>query len=104
MDRLEGEFGPTHLARQRMQARRPHRKRQQRAAAVGDMDVVAPCALYRRYHRKAASIERVPGIGDGHNRLSHLRFPIASQSIEVWALLIEAGSTPMCTHAIRRLR
>jgi hypothetical protein len=104
VDRLEGEFGPAHLAQQRMQARRPHLKRQNRAAAVGDMDVVAPCALYRRYHRKAASIERVPGIGDGHNRLSHLRFPIASQSIEVWALLIEAASTPMCTSAIRRLR
>ena len=86
MDRLEGEFGPAHLARQRMQARRPHRKRQHRAAAVGDMDVVAPRAFYRRHHRKAASIERVPGIGDGDSRLGHLRFPIAPQGIEVWAL------------------
>ncbi len=45
MDRLEGEFGPTHLTRQRMQARCPYRKWQHRAAAVGDMDVIAPRAL-----------------------------------------------------------
>ena len=104
MDRLEGEFGPAHLAQQRMQARRPHLKRQNRAAAVGDMDVVAPCALYRRHHRKAASIERVPGISDGHNRLSHLRFPIAPQSIEVWALTTGTASTRMYTSAIQGLR
>jgi hypothetical protein len=88
MDRLEGEFGPAHLARQRTQARRPHRERQHRAAAVGDMDVIAPRALYRRHHRKTASVERVPGIadGDGDSRLGHLRFPIAPQGSEVWAL------------------
>ena len=81
MDRLEGEFGPRHGARQRMQARRRHRKPQRRAAAVGDIDVTARTELGRR-RREAASIERVPGVSDG-NRLDHLQFRIAPQGIEM---------------------
>ncbi len=81
MDRLEGEFGPCHVARQQMQARRRHRKPQRHIAAVGDIDVTAR-ARPGRCRREAASIERVPGIGDG-DYLNHLRFRIAPQSIKV---------------------
>ncbi len=83
LDRLKGEFGPCHVARQRMQARRRHRKPQRRAAVVGDMDVTA--GIRPGSHRlqcEAASIKRVRRIGDG-DRLGHLRFRIAPQDIKV---------------------
>ncbi len=81
MDRLQGELGPDDVTRQRAQARRRHRKPQHCAAAVGDMDVAARARPGRR-RREAASIERMPGISDG-DRLDHLRFRIAPQSIEM---------------------
>ena len=77
MDRLKGEFGPCHGARQRMQARRRHRKPQHCAATVGDINVTARARPGRR-RREAASTERVPRISNG-DRLDHLRFPIAPQ-------------------------
>ena len=81
MDRLKGELGPCHVARQRMQARRRHPKPQRRAAAVGDIDVAARTEPGGR-RREAASIERVPGISDG-DRLDHRRVQIAPQGTEM---------------------
>ena len=93
VDRLQGELGPDDVRRQRAQARRRHQERQNRAAAVGNMDVIAPRALCRRHHRKAAAIERVPRIGDDDSRLGHLRFPIAPQDIEMSALMTASPFT-----------
>ena len=80
-DRLEGELGSDVVIRQRTQARRRHRKPQHYAVAVSNMNVAARARPGRR-RREAASIKRVPRIGDG-DRLEHLRFRIAPQSIEM---------------------
>jgi len=81
MDRLQGELGPDDVTRKRAQTRRRHRKPQHCAATVGDMEVAARTRPGRR-RREAASIKRMPGISDG-DRLDHLRFRIAPQSIEM---------------------
>jgi hypothetical protein len=94
VDRLEGELGPCHVARQRTaQARRRHRKPQHRAATVGDMEVIARARTSdRRRQRELAPIERVTRIGDG-DRLGHLRVRIAPQGIKVLALTTANPST-----------
>ncbi len=81
MDRLKGELGPDDVMPQRAQARRCHRKPQRRAAAVGDINITIRARPSRR-GRETTSIERVPRIGDG-DRLDHLRFRIAPQSIKM---------------------